>query len=91
MSQRRPSESSAAPNADDIPFEAALEQLEALVDRLEQGELELEDALAAFEEGVALTRRCAGQLDSAERRIEVLVREGEKWLTRPFEPDGDPD
>ncbi len=91
MSQRRPSEPSAAPNDADIPFEAALEQLEALVDRLEQGELELEDALAAFEEGVALTRRCAGQLDSAERRIEVLVREGEKWLTRPFEPDGDPD
>ena len=34
-----------------------------------------------------LTRRCAAELSQAERRIEVLVREGEKWISRPFEPD----
>ena len=68
-----------------LGFEAALERLETIVDRLEQGDLELEQALAAFEEGVSLTRRCAGQLEDAERRIEVLVREGEKWIARPFE------
>ncbi|MFV1977816.1 MAG: exodeoxyribonuclease VII small subunit [Myxococcota bacterium] len=45
----------------------------------------LAEALAAFEDGVNLTRRCAGQLEDAERRIEVLVREGEKWISRPFE------
>ena len=66
-------------------FEAALEQLEAIVDRLEQGDLALEDALRAFEAGVGLTRRCAAQLADAERRIEVLVREGESWVARPFE------
>jgi exodeoxyribonuclease VII small subunit len=66
-------------------FESSLEQLEAIVDRLEQGDLELEDALRAFEAGVALTRRCAQQLADAEQRIEVLVREGESWVTRPFE------
>ncbi len=71
--------------ADGSSFETALEQLEAIVDRLEQGELELEDALRAFEAGVALTRRCAQQLSDAERRIEVLVREGESWEARPFE------
>jgi len=71
--------------ADGPSFESALEQLEAIVDRLEQGELELEDALRAFEAGVALTRRCAKQLSDAERRIEVLVREGERWVARPFE------
>ena len=65
-------------------FEQALQRLEAIVDRLEEGDLELEAALATFEEGVKLTRRCAGQLEDAERRIEVLVREGEKWITRPF-------
>ncbi len=54
------------------------------MDRLEDGDLELEDALAAFEDGVNLTRRCAGQLEDAERRIELLVREGEKWVSRPF-------
>ncbi len=61
-----------------------MQRLEAIVDRLEEGDLELEAALAAFEEGVNLTRRCAGQLEDAERRIEVLVREGEKWIARPF-------
>jgi exodeoxyribonuclease VII small subunit len=66
-------------------FETSLEQLEAIVDRLEQGDLELEDALRAFEAGVALTRRCAKQLSDAERRIEVLVRDGESWVARPFE------
>jgi len=75
--------------SDSLSFEEALERLEGIVDRLEQGDLELEDALGAFEKGVALTRRCAGQLDDAERRIEVLVKEGERWLTRPFQGDED--
>ena len=74
-----------AETADGPSFETALEQLEAIVDRLEQGDLELEDALRAFEAGVGLTRRCAKQLSDAERRIEVLVREGESWVARPFE------
>ena len=78
-----PASADAAP--DQPSFETALEQLEAIVDRLEQGELELEDALRAFEAGVALTRRCAQQLSDAERRIEVLVREGESWVARPFQ------
>jgi len=80
-----PPAETAAETADGPSFETALEQLEAIVDRLEQGDLELEDALRAFEAGVALTRRCAKQLSDAERRIEVLVREGESWVARPFE------
>ncbi len=72
-------------DAEELSFEAALDRLDGLVDRLERGDLELEDALAAFEQGVALTRRCADRLDRAERRIETLMREGETWLTRPFE------
>ena len=42
-----------------LSFESSLEQLESIVDRLEEGDLPLEEALAAFEQGVALTRRCA--------------------------------
>jgi len=77
-------------SGDDVPggspsFEGALERLEALVDRLEQGDLPLEEALQAFEEGVALTRRCAAQLEDAERRIDVLVKEGARWVARPFD------
>lgn len=68
----------------EIPFEEALERLEAIVARLEAGDLELEAALAAFEEGVALSRRCAEQLGRAERRIETLVREGDGLAARPW-------
>jgi len=71
--------------AQELPFEAAMERLESLVDRLEDGELDLEQSLAAFEEGVALSRRAARQLEEAERRIEVLMREGGEWVARPFE------
>jgi exodeoxyribonuclease VII small subunit len=86
--------SSATP--DELSFEAALERLEGIVDRLESGELALEDALKSFEEGVALSRRCAGQLEAAERRIEILVRDGagvrsEAFVPAPDELDEDPE
>lgn len=84
QSRGAPQKNPDAEAPDGITFEEALQRLEAIVDRLEEGDLELEAALAAFEEGVNLTRRCAGQLEDAERRIEVLVREGEKWVARPF-------
>ena len=57
--------------------------------RLEGGDLELEAALAVFEEGVALSRRCAEQLDQTERRIDALVREGALLVERPFEDESD--
>jgi len=65
-------------------FEDALERLEEVVERLEAGEIELEEALAVFEEGVELSRRCATQLEDAERRIEVLVGDGSGEI-RPFD------
>lgn len=68
----------------ELPFEEAVSRLEQVVDRLEQGELELEESLAAFEEGVRLSKRCVSQLDAAEQRVEVLMREGGEWLARPF-------
>lgn len=72
-----------------LGFEAALERLEGLVARLESGDLTLEAALEAFEEGVSLTRRCAAQLERAERRIESLVREGGRLVERPFGEAGE--
>ena len=73
----------------ELSFESALSRLEDLVARLEGGDLELESALSVFEEGVALSRRCAEQLDRTERRIDALVREGAELVERPFE--GEPD
>jgi exodeoxyribonuclease VII small subunit len=55
-------------------FEAALEQLQATVKRLESGELSLEESLRHFEEGVKLTRTCQEQLGAAEKRVEVLMK-----------------
>ena len=71
-----------------IPFETALEQLQATVKRLESGELSLEQALKQFEEGVRLTRVCQEQLSSAEKRVEILMKanaEGGVEL-QPFAP-----
>ncbi len=78
------------PDATGAPsFEGALERLESIVDRLESGELPLEEALAAFEEGVALSRRCAAELDAAERRIEVLVEQNGALAAEPFDEPAD--
>ena len=66
------------------PFEQCLERLEALVSQLETGELPLEEALAVFEEGVGLSRRCAALLEDAERRIEVLVQSEDGLVARPL-------
>jgi exodeoxyribonuclease VII small subunit len=79
----------AAAVVDELPFEQAIAKLEAIVERLEDGELDLEASLEAFEQGVALSKRCAGQLDDAERRIEILVKEGGETLERPFDEAGD--
>jgi exodeoxyribonuclease VII small subunit len=69
----------------DITFEDALARLEQIVDRLEQGNLPLEESLKAYEEGVGLARRCARYLDEAERRIELLTRDESGLLkTEPF-------
>ena len=70
-------------------FEAMLDRLEAIVERLERGELALEDALATFEEGVVLTRSLGERLGGAERRVEELLRDGAGLATRPLETESD--
>ena len=56
--------------SDDLNFEKQLAELEALVERLESGELSLEDSLKAYEQGVRLSRQCQKVLDQAQLRIE---------------------
>jgi len=55
-----------------VSFEDAMRQLESLVERMEQGDVPLEESLKAFERGRALVERCRGVLDAAERRIEQM-------------------
>jgi len=73
--------------SDEQAFEDALAELEALVRRLEQGELPLEESLAAFERGMALVRQLGTRLDDVSQRVEVLLRAADGTLvTRPFPP-----
>jgi exodeoxyribonuclease VII small subunit len=58
-------------------FEAALAELDALVKKLEDGDLSLEQSLALYERGVQLSRFCHARLEDAERRIEILTDRGE--------------
>jgi exodeoxyribonuclease VII small subunit len=59
-------------------FEHALADLQTLVERLENGELSLEDSLSAFEQGIRLTRECQDALTQAEQKVQMLLeRDGE--------------
>jgi exodeoxyribonuclease VII small subunit len=68
-------------------FEAALEELEALVERMETGDLTLEESLAAFERGVALTRQCQNALREAELRVKALTEDDEGLALTDLEDD----
>ena len=66
-------------------FEQSLEQLEELVSSMEEGELSLEDSLAAFERGIKLTRECQSALKDAEQKVRVLL--DESGATRALSTD----
>ena len=70
-------------------LEESLKELEALVERLESGDLPLEDALAQFEHGIKLTRSCQTILKDAEQKVEILLKKTEQAEPEPFEPDGE--
>ena len=76
-------ESAAAPP----DFERALAELEATVDRLEHGELSLEEALKQFERGVALARDCQAALKQAEQKVEILLQKTPDAAPESFEPE----
>ncbi|HEU4618644.1 MAG TPA: exodeoxyribonuclease VII small subunit [Gammaproteobacteria bacterium] len=67
-------------------LEKSLEELEALVERLESGDLPLEQALAEFERGIKLTRECQAALKDAEQKVEILLKKTEDAAPVPFEP-----
>lgn len=68
-------------------FEAALAELEALVEKMEQGELSLDDSLKHFERGVQLTRSCQQALKDAEQKVRVLLEKDGQASLEPFEND----
>ena len=85
MSKKKPN-----PDADlavPLDFEQALADLEALVARMEKGDLPLEEALAHFERGIELTRRCQRALKDAELRVQMLVERDGKQTLEPFDEE----
>ncbi|HBO84636.1 MAG: exodeoxyribonuclease VII small subunit [Deltaproteobacteria bacterium GWC2_42_11] len=69
-----------------MKFEEALKKLEAIVNKLERGDLALEESLKAFEEGVKLSRVCTRLLDDAEKKVEILMKDKDgRVKAEPFE------
>jgi exodeoxyribonuclease VII small subunit len=71
-----------------IDFEKALQELETLVERLEKGDLPLEESLKHFERGIELSRACQTALKEAEQKVEILISRGGATSIEPFEPEG---
>ena len=72
-----------------IDFEKALAELEGLVERLERGNVPLDEALRTFERGVALTRHCQACLQAAQQKVEILLKRSGQAEVQPFEGSGD--
>jgi exodeoxyribonuclease VII small subunit len=70
-----------------INFEQSLEELEALVEQMEEGELSLEDSLKAFEQGIKLTRSCQQALKEAEQKVQLLLGDDEELIVKDFDTE----
>jgi exodeoxyribonuclease VII small subunit len=66
-------------------FEECLERLEAIVGQLEKGDVPLDHALKLFEEGIQLSTSCRKELEDAEGKVEVLLKQNGKLQPEPFE------
>ena len=71
-------------------FESALHELESIVERMEKGELTLEESLLQFERGVLLTRTCQQSLQDAEQKVQILLKKDSSSTPVEFEPNEDP-
>lgn len=76
-----------------VDFERALAELESIVEKLEAGDLTLDESLKHFERGVQLTRACQTALKQAEQKVEILMRKSGTgdFETAPFAANEDPD
>jgi exodeoxyribonuclease VII small subunit len=70
-------------------FEECLQRLEEVVNQLERGDVPLEQALKLFEEGVQLSNGCRKELEEAEGKVEILLKQNGKLQAEPFEISAD--
>jgi exodeoxyribonuclease VII small subunit len=73
----------------EMKFETALKRLEEIVEKLEEGDLDLGESLKLFEEGVKLSKVCNKKLNEAEKKIEMLTRDQGELKAEPFEAEED--
>ncbi|MBU2620757.1 MAG: exodeoxyribonuclease VII small subunit [Proteobacteria bacterium] len=71
-----------------VTFEAAMKQLEQIVQELESGNLSLEDSIKKFEEGIKLSKFCSAKLDETEKKITLLLKDQDgNVIEKPFVPE----
>jgi exodeoxyribonuclease VII small subunit len=70
-----------------LDYEAAVNELESLVERLEQGDISLEESLKLYESGVLLTRDCQEALNTAEQKVQMLLEKSGQNTLVDFEPN----
>jgi exodeoxyribonuclease VII small subunit len=75
----------------ELNFEASIKELETLVNKMEEGNLNLEDSLKYFERGVTLTRQCQQALADAEQKVKILLEKEGKTGLQDFEPEDPPE
>ncbi|MFB3916066.1 MAG: exodeoxyribonuclease VII small subunit [Terriglobales bacterium] len=66
-------------------FEECLQRLEKIVGELEKGDIPLENALALFEEGIQLSHTCRKEIEDAEGKVEILLKQNGKLQPQPFD------
>lgn len=89
MAKKSPSEASAAETSPVAHFEQSLQELEQLVEKMEHGEMSLEQSLAAYERGVGLYRQCQSALEQAELRVRLLSDPERPESGQPFDAPSD--
>ncbi|MDQ6623102.1 MAG: exodeoxyribonuclease VII small subunit [Verrucomicrobiota bacterium] len=78
-------------SAPEMHFEAAMDRLEAIVDQMESGKMQLEELIVRYEEGMKLVKVCQERLASAEQRIEIISRDhAGKAVVKNFDPKAVP-
>lgn len=70
-----------------LDYEAAVAELESLVERLEKGDISLEESLKLYESGVLLTRECQEALQNAEQKVQMLLQQSGQANLVDFDPD----
>lgn len=72
-----------------IKFEEALKKLEKIVEKLEGGDVPLDESITLYEDGIGLFKHCSSKLEEAKKKVEILTKKGSdsKMEPRPFQED----